>query len=33
MPKIKEVLSSEVHWQVAGWNTKDQANILSLIHI
>lgn len=27
MPKIKEVLSSEVHWQVAGWNTKDQANI------
>lgn len=27
MPKIKEVLSSEVHWQVAGWNTRDQANI------
>jgi len=27
MAKIKEVLSSEVHWQVAGWNTKDQANI------
>lgn len=27
MAKVKEVLSSEVHWQVAGWNTKDQANI------
>lgn len=26
MPHIKEVLSSEVHWQLAGWNVRDQAN-------
>ena len=27
MPKLKEVLSTEVHWQVADWHTRDQANI------
>ena len=27
MAKLKEVLGSEVHWQVADWHTKDQANI------
>ncbi len=26
MPKIKEVSSSEVHWQVASWNVRDAAN-------
>ncbi|MDE6120676.1 MAG: hypothetical protein K2F63_02690, partial [Muribaculaceae bacterium] len=26
MPHIKDVLSSEVHWQIAGWNVRDQAN-------
>lgn len=26
MGKIKEVSSSEVHWKVAGWNIKEQAN-------
>lgn len=27
MPKLKEVLSTEVHWQVPQWQIKDQANI------
>lgn len=27
MPKLKEVLSTEVHWQVTDWHTRDQANI------
>lgn len=27
MPKLKEVLSTEVHWQIADWHTRDQANI------
>lgn len=27
MAKLKEVLSTEVHWQVADWATRDQANI------
>ena len=26
MPKLKEVLSSEVHWLIGDWNTRDQAN-------
>ena len=26
MPKIKEVPSSEVHWQVSNWNVRDAAN-------
>lgn len=26
MPKIKEVPSAEVHWQVASWNVRDAAN-------
>lgn len=26
MAKLKEVPNAEVHWQVAGWNIKDQAN-------
>ena len=26
MPKIKEVPSTEVHWQVAIWNIRDAAN-------
>lgn len=26
MPKIKEVPSTEVHWQVANWNVRDAAN-------
>lgn len=26
MPKIKEVPSTEVHWQVANWNVRDVAN-------
>lgn len=27
MPKLKEVLSTEVHWQMVDWQIKDQANI------
>lgn len=27
MAKLKEVVSTEVHWQIADWATRDQANI------